>query len=128
MNRLAPRLLANGRVARTLPISAPVFLIACQPATPRSRASVEASAACRAEVDRVYAAQNRVDLSTRDGRDTPFSSGYLAGNTTRGLGAEYGRDGQYQTCLSNAAAPGPAPAAAGTPPANIGPAFSPAAR
>ena len=87
----------------------------------RTRPSSAASQACRAEVDRVYSAQNRVDLSTRDTRDTPFASNYLPGITSRGLGAEYGRDNMVQSCLNNAAGALPSSVA---PTAGTGPAFS----
>ena len=80
-----------------------VLLTGCQqPARPR--ASLAATAACRAEVDRVYAAQNRVDLSTRDQRDTPFAGSYNSGITSAGLSSRYGRDTMESSCLANATA------------------------
>ena len=79
---------------------------ACQSSRPR--ASAATTAACRAEVDRVYAAQNRVDLSRRDQRDTPFAANYVSGNTTSGLGAQFGRDNMETSCLNNAAGQAPA--------------------
>ena len=81
------------------------LLVGCQ-ATPRSRADAATNAACRAEVDRVYAAQNRADLSRRDQRDTPFAESYNSGITSRGLGALFGRDNQVSSCVSNSSAPG----------------------
>jgi hypothetical protein len=102
-----------------------IMLGGCQQAS-RPRASAAAAAACRTEVDRVYAKQNRDELSYRDQRDTPFAAGYLAGNTTRGLSSEYGRDNMYTSCLNNAA--GPDAAAPAAPAANVGRTFSPAAR
>lgn len=92
-----------------LALLAVVGLGACQSSRPR--ASAAATAACRAEVDRVYAAQNRVDLSRRDQRDTPFSTNYVSGNTTSGLGAQFGRDKMETSCLNNAAGQAPADAA-----------------
>lgn len=98
---------------------AAALLAGCaQPTRPRANAAT--TAACRVEVDRVYSAQNRVDLSTRDNRDSPFASSYLPGITSRGLGAEYGRDNMVQSCLNNAA--GGAGPAAPTP--STGPAFT----
>ena len=98
----------------------------CQ-APPRSRSATAATVACRAEVDRVYAAQNRVELSLRDQRDTPFAGSYNPGITSQGLGARYGRDNQLASCINNSTAPGAAaPATAGAP--GTGPTFSPAAR
>ena len=101
------------------------LLAGCQ-STPRSRPSAAASAACRAETDRVYAAQNRVDLSTRDTRDTPFAANYLPGITSRGLGASFGRSNMEQSCLNNQAGSAPA-GAAGTSGA-VGPAMTPVNR
>lgn len=108
-------------------LALPLLLLgACQPA-PRSSggsASAAVNAACRVEVDRVYAAQNRADLSRRDERDTPFASSYLPGITTRQLSQQYARGNQMAECVaanSNGQATPPAPS---TP----GPTFSPAAR
>ena len=74
----------------------------CQQAPQRSAANSAATAACRTEVDRVYAAQNRADLSRRDERDTPFASSYLSGITTRQLGAQFSRGNQMASCLAQA--------------------------
>ena len=102
-------------------------LAGCQ-AAPRSRAATAATQACRAEVDRVYAAQNRVDLSTRDQRDTPFAGAYNSGITSEGLGARYGRDNLLTSCINNSTAPSTAaPASAAVAP-GTGPTFSPTAR
>jgi hypothetical protein len=108
------------------------FLGGCQQSY-RPRASAATVAACRTEVDRVYAKQNRGELSYRDQRDTPFAAGYLAGNTTQGLSSEYGRDNMYSSCLNNAAGPDTAAGAQGTPgaappAANVGRTFTPAVR
>ena len=93
---------------------------------PGPRPSAAAAASCRAEVDRVYAAQNRRDLTYRDQRDTPFAGSYFPGDTPRGLASEYGRDNQYSSCIANSTGAGTnAPPAAG---GNIGPVFSPAVR
>jgi hypothetical protein len=70
---------------------------ACAPARPRPTAAVQA--ACRAETDRVYAAQNRAELSYRDQRDTPFAGSYNSGITSRGLGSLFGRDRMESACL-----------------------------
>ncbi len=89
----------------------------CQEA-PRSRAERATSVACRSEVDRVYAAQNRSELTDRDQRDTPLSGSYLGGITSRGLSAQYKRDNEISACLN---ATRGAPAVESSP----GPAFSP---
>jgi hypothetical protein len=107
-----------------------LLLAGCQPSPrPRGSAAAAAAAACRTEVDRVYAKQNRADLSIRDQRDTPFAAGYMPGNTTAGLSAEYGRDQMYDSCMAGAAGPDAAVGPASAPPAaNIGGTFTPAAR
>ena len=102
-------------------------LAACQQPS-RPQPSAAATTACRAEVDRVYAAQNRADLSARDQRDTPFAANYLPGVTTQGLGARYGRDNLLGSCLDNAGAANAAPSRAGTTDANPGTTFNPTAR
>jgi hypothetical protein len=103
-------------------------LAACQqPArSPRTAATAAAAQSCRAEVDRVYAAQNRVDLSTRDQRDTPFAGDYNSGITSQGLGARYGRDNQLTSCLNNSTAPGTPTSGASAP--GVGPTFTPVTR
>ncbi|GAC1343898.1 MAG: hypothetical protein NVSMB18_20540 [Acetobacteraceae bacterium] len=77
-------------------------LAACQQPTPapRSRADAAARADCRASVDRVYAAQNRGDLSRRDERDNPFAGSSVSGIVTRGLSSRYGRDNLESSCLN----------------------------
>lgn len=114
-------------IAASLSVLVLATVAGCQAGPPRSRSATAATVACRAEVDRVYAAQNRVELSLRDQRDTPFAGGYNSGITSQGLGARYGRDNQLASCLNNSTAPGSAaPASAAAP--GTGPTFSPAAR
>ena len=91
---------------------------ACQQA-PRSNADFATQTKCRQDVDRVYAAQNRVDLSRREDRDTPFAGNYISGNTARGLGAQFGRENQMASCVAQNR--GGVPVDTGT-----GPTFSPA--
>lgn len=110
--------------ARLALAAAFALLAGCQ-AAPRSRADAATNAACRAEVDRVYAAQNRADLSRRDQRDMPFAESYNSGITSRGLGALFGRDNQVSSCVSNSSAPGAGAAAASV---GTGPTFSPTER
>ena len=99
-------------------------LAACQQSTPRSRPSAASAASCRTEVDRVYAAQNRVDLSRRDQRDTPFAASYNSGITSQGLSSRFARDNMLDSCLASSASDA-APAARDT---GTGPTMSPAAR
>ena len=110
---------------RVLPLVLLAGLAACAPpARPRSNAAA-VTAACRAETDRVYAAQNRADLSYRDQRDTPFAGSYNSGITSRGLGARFGRDNLESSCVASNSNPNAAPAA---PDAGTGPTFSPSPR
>ncbi len=102
------------------PALALLLLSACSQA-PRTRADAASTAACRAEADRTYAAQNRRDLSQRDQRDTPYASSYLPGITTRDLGARFARDNQVQSCLNSSTRGGGQALDTGT-----GPTFSPA--
>lgn len=114
-------------IAASLSVLVLATVVGCHAAPPRSGSATAATVACRAEVDRVYAAQNRVELSLRDQRDTPFAGGYNSGITSQGLGARYGRDNQLAACINNSTAPGGAgPAGAVAP--GTGPTFSPSAR
>ena len=78
----------------------PVLLCgACQPArqplTPVERAALNA---CRARADAVYNQQNRSALSERDQSETPFSTNYVSGITSAGLGARFARDNLVDQC------------------------------
>jgi hypothetical protein len=114
----------SGRLALAVVAVALPLVAGCQSA-PRSRAAAATTAACRAEVDRVYAAQNRADLSRRDQRDTPFADSYNSGITSRGLGALFGRDNQVSSCISSSGASGGASSAVDV---GTGPTFSPTVR
>ena len=84
-----------------------IALCACQSgqsAPPRDPATAAAADDCRERVDQVHAQQNRVELSLRDQRDAPFSSTYLSGITSRGLGAQFSRGTMFDECLSAATA------------------------
>ena len=59
----------------------------------------QAMAACRTEADRSYLQQNRVLLSERSQRDTPFSSSGTVGITSEGLPQLYGRSSDFEACL-----------------------------
>ena len=59
----------------------------------------QVAAACRAEADRSYLERNRVLLSERSQRDTPFSSSGTVGVTSEGLPQLYGRSGDLKVCL-----------------------------
>ncbi len=114
-----------GRLAlAALVMALPMLAAGCQPA-PRSRADAASAAACRAEADRVYAAQNRAELSQRDQRDTPFASSYSSGITSRGLGARFGLDNQVSSCVGSSSSPGAGAAGVDS---GTGPTFSPTVR
>ena len=87
-----------GRLILLLPL-----LAACQ-LPPRSKADAATTAACRAEVDRTLAAQNRYQLSERNERDTPFAGSYNSGITSRDLGQRYDRDNRVAACTGRGAA------------------------
>lgn len=114
----------NGRPALAAALAVAMLAAGCQSA-PRSRADAASAAACRADADRVYAAQNRADLSRRDQRDTPFASSYNSGITSRGLGTLFGLDNQVSSCVSSSSSPGGGAAAVD---AGTGPTFSPTVR
>ena len=59
----------------------------------------QAVAACKADADRTYLQQNRVLLSERSQRDTPFSSSGTVGITSEGLPQLYGRSSDFDACL-----------------------------
>ena len=90
------------------------LVAACQPAArpPSGPAPVGSPQAarqteCRATADRVFAAQNRAELSQRDERDMPFSGSYNSGIVTRGLSQRYQLDNMVDDCM-NAGAAAPA--------------------
>lgn len=117
-------ILSTSRLAFVVGVTGILAMAGCQSA-PRSRADVATAAACRAEVDRVYAAQNRAELSQRDQRDTPFAGSYNSGITSRGLGTLFGRDNQVSSCVNKSSRLN---TGASTVDTGIGPTFSPTAR
>jgi hypothetical protein len=60
---------------------------------------------CRSEVDRVYNAQNRYQLSERSTLDAPLSSYGLPSDTARGLSDRYARDQQIGDCVRHGPSP-----------------------
>jgi hypothetical protein len=75
----------------------------------QSSADQKALVACRARANEVYDRQNRGAIFTpTSGSDTPRSSDYAWGVTTRGLSARYGYDNMIDDCLrhTNDTAPG----------------------
>ena len=65
-----------------------------------SRSSSAILKSCRASADSSFNRQNRYLLSERDEKDTPFSTSFVAGDTTRGLPSLYGYDTQLADCLA----------------------------
>jgi hypothetical protein len=104
-------LLACPLAACSIPLGSPA-------AAPEDR---QLAADCRVEADRIYAAQNRADLSTRSQTDTPFASNGIVGVPSDGLSGRYAHEQLFRDCVrqNQAASPGPAvrPAAAVAPPA-----------
>lgn len=92
----------------------------CYHPPPPSSAQLAIRNDCRETADRQYLAQNRAELTRRDDRDIAFSSSYQAGVTTRGLGAEYAREQEIDSCLRRGNAAGDQTARPG-----IGATFSP---
>ena len=60
----------------------------------------EATSACNAEVDRVFAAQNRYQLSERDSSDSPYAGNSLPNNPSTGLSDRYQQDQMLDKCLA----------------------------
>jgi hypothetical protein len=83
---------------------------ACTPAPPlsaQSRADQQTMTACRQRADEVFAEQNRGAPYDPDYRLSPFSSSYVPGITTRGLGERYSRDTMIDNCVRNAGTSSP---------------------
>ena len=94
-------------LARFLPALIALGFGACTPPpppTPQARADQEARTACRQRADQVYAEQNRgaAFLGGTDNRFSPFSSSYVSGNTSSGLGERYNFDRMIADCVRNA--------------------------
>ena len=112
-------------IARSVLVLVPLLLAGCGSPSPRSSSDRAVTAACRADADRVYAAQNRRDLSYRDERDTPFAARYDSGIVSAGLGTLFGRDNDVSSCVRANSRPG---AAASPADPGVGPTFSPIPR
>jgi hypothetical protein len=72
----------------------------------------EARRDCDAEADRIFAAQNRYQMSERTSTDTPYAGNTLPSNPTAGLSDQYAEDKLVDACLRHSgagAAPGVAP-------------------
>jgi hypothetical protein len=63
---------------------------------------------CNAEADRIFAAQNRYQLSERNSADTPYAGNTLPSNPTAGLSDQYAQDKLVDTCLRRGGAGSPA--------------------
>jgi hypothetical protein len=78
---------------------------------------------CRADADRVYAAQNRYQLSEQSTRDTPFSGSGQPVTPSDGLADEYAHANRVDDCVRHGGVvdtspeptPAPAPAPAHAP-------------
>ncbi|MGI3779030.1 MAG: hypothetical protein ACRYGC_17195 [Janthinobacterium lividum] len=96
------------------------------PAKPRTDAQ-RATAACKVDADRAYLQQNRVLLSERSQRDTPFSSSGMVGVTSSGLPQLYGRSADFEACLRSHSVEGAAaePAVSGASAPQMDPSYQP---
>ena len=89
------------QVATAAALLALLWLLAgCSFGGPKPSAGEQrAVAACKVDADRAYLQQNRVLLSERSQRDTPFSSSGTIGITSEGLPQLYGRSSDFEACL-----------------------------
>ncbi len=92
------------------------LLAGCTFGGPKPRTDEQrAVSACKVDADRAYLQQNRVLLSERSQRDTPFSSSGTVGITSDGLPQLYDRSSDFEACLRSHRVDGAAaePAASG---------------
>ena len=94
-SRRARGALVAGRLAVALGLLAGCTFGGPKPGTSEQRAV----AACKMDADRAYLQQNRVLLSERSQRDTPFSSSGTIGVTSEGLPQLYDRSADFEACL-----------------------------
>ena len=81
-----------------------------------NRSSSAAVRSCRASADASFNRQNRYLLSERDQKDTPFSTSFVSGDTSRGLPSTYAYDTQLSDCLAASKVPQPDQPATSTQP------------
>ena len=93
--RRAQRGTAAAHLAAALGLLAGCTFGAPKPRTDEQRAV----SACKVDADRAYLQQNRVLLSERSQRDTPFSSSGTVGVTSDGLPQLYDRSSDFEACL-----------------------------
>jgi hypothetical protein len=82
------------------------------PVSPEDR---EAVATCRADADRVFAAQNRYLISERDQSSAPFAGNQLPTNPSTGLSDQYQQQQMVDKCLARSAASAPSDTAPAKP-------------
>jgi hypothetical protein len=84
------------------------------PQAPQDRETLQA---CRADADRVYAAQNRYQLSEQNSRDTPFSGSGQPVTPSDGLADQYAHANKVDDCVRHGGVveTPPTPSAAPTP-------------
>lgn len=85
-------------------LSALALLGGCNPAPRQSAEDRTAVNDCRQESDRIFAAQNRYQLSERPSPDTPFSANNLPGTPNDGLSEQYQREQLLDTCMARSTA------------------------
>jgi hypothetical protein len=98
----------------------------------RSGASAGDIAACRKRADEIYARQNRgeiylADMDAAGGRDAPYATSTVNGNTSAGLAGRFQREQFEDDCLRSTSNLSPPPGES-APNVQGGPATAPAAR
>jgi hypothetical protein len=70
---------------------------------PQAQASAETRAACRQRAEQIYSQQNRGDIYRPPAAvNTPYSAGYMAGVSDRGLSDVFAHDRVVDDCVRNA--------------------------
>ena len=93
----ATRLSAGAQVAVT--IIATAMLAGCGFSPPLSAGDRATLETCRSDADRAYNAQNRGQLSERNGSDSPFSGGAQRASPSDGLADRYSHERVVSDCV-----------------------------
>jgi hypothetical protein len=91
-------------VAKALLLLSGFALSGCGFSPPLSDGQREAQQSCREDANRIYNAQNRVQLSERSSPDSPFSGATPPPLPGDGLSEQYGFDKMVSTCLNRSEA------------------------
>jgi hypothetical protein len=94
---------------RAVLLLAPLVVLAGCGAFPQlNQEDRDATAACKVDADRIYAARNRDELAERPASNAPYSADTLPSNPTAGLSDKYEQDQLMDTCLARSGAGNPA--------------------